>query len=61
MSPNPQETADLVTVTGEILNGKLHFLRETNLLFLSLLNLPKFFKRGVSSNFNTLLLKTYTW
>ena len=26
MSPNPQETADLVTVTGEILNGKLHFL-----------------------------------
>ena len=26
MSPNPQETADLVTFTEEILNGKLHFL-----------------------------------
>ena len=24
--PNPQETADLVTFTEEILNGKLHFL-----------------------------------
>ena len=26
MWPHPQETADLVTVTEEILNGKLHFL-----------------------------------
>ena len=26
MRPNPQETADLVTFTEEILNGKLHFL-----------------------------------
>ena len=26
MWPNPQETADLVTLTAEILNGKLHFL-----------------------------------
>ena len=26
MSPNLQETADLVTFTEEILNGKLHFL-----------------------------------
>ena len=26
MWPNPQETADLVTITEEILNGKLHFL-----------------------------------
>ena len=26
MLPNPQETADLVTFTGEILIGKLHFL-----------------------------------
>ena len=24
MRPNPQETADLVTFTGEIPNGKLH-------------------------------------
>ena len=27
MSPNPQDTADLVTFTEEILKGKLHFLR----------------------------------
>ena len=27
MWPNPQETANLVTFTEEILNGKLHFLR----------------------------------
>ena len=26
MGPNPQETADLVLFTEEILNGKLHFL-----------------------------------
>ena len=26
MWPNPQETADLVTFTKEILNGKLYFL-----------------------------------
>ena len=26
MGPNPQEIADLVTFTKEILNGKLHFL-----------------------------------
>ena len=26
MRPNPQETADFVTYTEEILNGKLHFL-----------------------------------
>ena len=26
MRPNPQETADLVTFTEQILNGKLHFL-----------------------------------
>ena len=26
MCPNPQETADLVTFTEEILNGKLYFL-----------------------------------
>ena len=27
MGLNPQETADLVTFTEEIVNGKLHFLR----------------------------------
>ena len=26
MRPNPQETADLVTFTEDIVNGKLHFL-----------------------------------
>ena len=26
MWPNPQETAELVTFTEEIVNGKLHFL-----------------------------------
>ena len=26
MWPNPQETADLVTFTEEIINGKLYFL-----------------------------------
>ena len=26
MCPNPQFPVDLVTLTGEILNGKLHFL-----------------------------------
>ena len=30
MWPNPHETADLVTFTGEILNGKLHFLYSEN-------------------------------
>ena len=31
MSPNPQETADLVTFTEEILNGKLHFFVQCNI------------------------------
>ena len=30
MSPNSQETVDLVTITEEILNGKLHFLCSDN-------------------------------
>ena len=29
MWPNPQQTEDLVTLTEEILNGKLHFLFST--------------------------------
>ena len=29
MWPDPQKTADLVTFTKEILNGKLHFLCST--------------------------------
>ena len=31
MWPNPKETADLVTFTEEILNGKLHFLCSVSL------------------------------
>ena len=30
MLPNPQFSADLVTFTAEILNGKLHFLCSEN-------------------------------
>ena len=30
MWPNPQETVDLVTFTGEIFNGKLHYLCSVN-------------------------------
>ena len=30
MQPNPQETADLITFTEEILNGKLYFLCNVN-------------------------------
>ena len=30
MSPNPQETADLVRFTEEIFNGKIHFLYNEN-------------------------------
>ena len=30
MWSNPEETADLVTFTEEILDGKLHFLRSDN-------------------------------
>ena len=33
MLPNPQETADLLTFTEEILDGKLHFLRSAKSLF----------------------------
>ena len=34
MWPNPQDTADLVTYTEEILNGKLHFLCSVTLILL---------------------------
>ena len=33
MCPNPQGTADLVTFTEEILNGKLHFLCSVRVSF----------------------------
>ena len=32
MWPNPQETADLVTFTEEVLNGKLHFFHSDHKL-----------------------------
>ena len=31
MWPNPEETADLITVTEEILNGKLKFSMQWNI------------------------------
>ena len=34
MWPNPQETVDLVTLTEEILDGKLDFLERINAEFL---------------------------
>ena len=43
MSPNPQKTADLVTFTGEILNGKLHFLCSASMQWNSLEQLPPTF------------------
>ena len=56
MSPDPQETADLVTFTEEILNGKLHFCA-----VLEGTDLPLFvlFIKCYFSNYNfTLLLIT---
>ena len=44
MWPNPQETADLVTFTEEIFNGKLHFLYS---VFLSFFLLFFFFNRYI--------------
>ena len=48
MWPNPQETADLVKFTEEILNGKLHFfVVMTFFYFLELFNyFPSFCKRS---------------
>ena len=41
MRPNPQESADLVTFTEEILNGKLHFLCSVKYqMFDRILNAP---------------------
>ena len=42
MCPNPQKTADLVTFTEEILNGKLHFLYKEGQVFPNLPTLRKF-------------------
>ena len=55
MSPNPQETADLVAFTGEILNGGLHLfavcskfesLARARLVFRSLYRLQWYFTHG---------------
>ena len=48
MWPNLQKTADLVTFTEEILNGKLHFLGCVN-LFLSHLELSSLINDGKKS------------
>ena len=52
MWPNPQETADLVTFTEEILNGKLHFLCSDNINssihILHVRLYPRFFNFSIS-------------
>ena len=40
MWPNPRETANLVTFTEEILNGKLHFLWSEKIIILNFLFRP---------------------
>ena len=69
MWPNLKETADLVTFTEEILNGKLHFLSsETsniqniyNMIYIMFLNKLenfvkkcKYTKKGIQPLFNTI-------
>ena len=51
MWPNPQETVDLVTFTGEALNGKLHFLCSVCYKYLlhEYLNLVYFYKDKIST------------
>ena len=56
MRPDPQETADFVTFTEEILHGKLQFLRSEDLQIYQITNgynevwtkITTFFKRRVS-------------
>ena len=63
MWPNPQETADLVTFTEEILNGKLHFLCSVVSGFEPLATIAKLLILGVKivRTFlaNNYLLKVY--
>ena len=41
MRPNPQETADLVSFTEEIFNGKLHFLCSDSIIGILLIQKVK--------------------
>ena len=68
--PNPQETADLVTFTEEILNGKLHFLcseqcSNASLLYMRNFNFPKLHRgrgRPVWRNYqNQIIVKSRRW
>ena len=62
MRPNPLETADLFTFTGEVLNGKLYFLSSVcywkswwyfpTLLLLSKLFVFEFFLRVLIISFS---------
>ena len=73
MWQNLQETADLVTITGEILNWKLHFLwsvKISNLLFhfsntysnISYENMLKNFKNVYElAKINKIFFKFYRW
>ena len=53
MWPDPQETADLVTFTEEILNGKLHFLCSERFLA-SVFFLIVIFQKFANSVFQTI-------
>ena len=50
MWPNPQETADLVTFTGEILTGKLHFLCSASIITMRRVTIM-YFQLGVAKKF----------
>ena len=49
MKPNPQETADLIIFTEEILNGKHHFLQRW----------PPFFFLSTNSIFAIMFITVY--
>ena len=46
MWPDPQETADLVTFTVEVLNGKLHFL--SSVLYKTVVKFRNTSKAGIA-------------
>ena len=50
MWPNPQETADLVTFTGEILSGKLYFLCSASIVTMRRVAIM-YFQLGVAKKF----------
>ena len=60
MWPNPQETADLVTFTEEILNGILHFLcSEMELHWITFSAASQYFRTGVRYVLSNFYLSPY--